>query len=133
MGPRRQPRIERPRSSDGWRQITSGRASIVVADGKRKLTFAPSFWTRAAPDLYVYLVPGTGRGGEINGGFRLARLDAVDGPQQYTIPKNVEVEPPFAVVIWCDLCEQGLGARAVHVSPAAGPGTIHASSGIESG
>ena len=90
-------------------QITSGRASIVVADGKRKLTFAPSFWTRAAPDLYVYLVPGTGRGGEINGGFRLARLDAVDGPQQYTIPKNVEVEPPFAVVIWCDLCEQAWG------------------------
>ena len=89
--------------------ITSGRATIVLAGDQRRLTFAKNFWTKAAPDLYVYLVEGAGRGGEINGGYQLARLDAVDGPQQYVIPKNVELDPPFAVVIWCDLCDKAWG------------------------
>lgn len=90
-------------------QITSGRATIVLADGQRRLTFAKNFWTKAAPDLYVYLVEGAGRGGEINGGYKLARLDYVEGSQQYVIPKNVELDPPFAVVIWCDLCDSAWG------------------------
>jgi hypothetical protein len=89
-------------------QPTSGRATLVLRGDVRRLTF-PAFRTKAAPDLYVYLVPGKGRGGDIAGGIRLARLKAVWGPQQYRIPKSVNVEMPVAVVIWCALCEAAWG------------------------
>lgn len=89
-------------------QPTSGRATLVLRGDVRRLTF-PAFRTKAAPDLYVYLVPGKGRGGDIAGGTRLARLKAVWGPQHYRIPQSVDVKMPVAVVIWCALCASAWG------------------------
>jgi Electron transfer DM13 len=90
-------------------QPTRGHVRLVLDGDRRVLTFA-RFHTQAAPELFVYLVPGSARGGAIAGGVRLGRLKAVDGPQRYAVPASVPSDGALTVVVWCALCRKPWGA-----------------------
>ena len=94
---------------DGVTQQTTGTATLVaLPDGRRKLRFE-GFSTRAAPDLFVYLVPGAS-GGEIEGGTRIDRLESVSGAQEYVLPAAAPGGEHATVVIWCDWCDRPFAA-----------------------
>ena len=94
-----------------WPTVGAARA-VRDTDGDVTLVFR-GFRTHAAPELYVYLVPG-GReaGGDIAGGTKLGRLERVSGDQRYAVPSSFALDRTASVVIWCAGCAQPWG-RAV--------------------
>jgi Electron transfer DM13 len=89
-------------------KIATGRAVLVVDGDERRLIFR-NFEIEPAPDLFVYVVPGVGLGGDIRGGTRISRLRRISGPQEYRIPDDFDVDLPMTVVIWCAACHQANG------------------------
>jgi hypothetical protein len=92
---------------------TQGRVELRRGDdGRARLTFA-GFSTHAAPELYVYVVPGAAAGGDIRGGVRIGRLRAIVGDQSYDV-RPAAVPPGRAgVVVWCDLCHKPWGVATL--------------------
>jgi hypothetical protein len=91
---------------------TWGNARLVLDGDHRVLTFS-GFHTNAAPELFVYLVPGVARGGAIDGGTKLGRLKAVDGAQRYAVPDGLADTLPVTAVVWCALCSKPWGAATL--------------------
>lgn len=79
----------------------SGRAAVVqLPDGARKLTLT-DFETDNGPDLRVYLATGDPADGDLGDYEDLGGLKGNKGDQQYTVPKDVDLERYSTVVIWC--------------------------------
>ena len=79
----------------------SGRAAIVrLPNGDRKLTIT-DFETDNGPDLRVYLSTGDPARGDLGDHEDLGGLKGNIGNQQYTVPKDVDLDRHSTVVIWC--------------------------------
>lgn len=95
---------------------TTGTVRVVkLANGQRRLVFK-GFKTHIAPELYVYLVPGTTRGGDISGGTNLGRLRTTADSEPYTIPADAEATTDASVVVWCEACKIPHGQAALDPS-----------------
>lgn len=80
----------------------TGRAAVIrVRGGQRKLTLT-NFETANGPDLFVYLVAGhPTEEGQVSDHVDLGRLKGNKGNQQYSIPRDVDLQSYSTVVIWC--------------------------------
>src|SRR6266511_2629462 len=91
---------------------TSGRAKIVrMADGSLKLELR-NLQTQEAPELYLFIAPTNGSGGERR---KIADLRSVTGDQDYSLPADVARNPHQAVIIWCGSCNKAWGSA--HLRP----------------
>ena len=93
---------------DGFIHPTSGRARLASDEAGGRTLVLRGFKTHPAPDLYIYLVPGGPKGGEIGGGTNLGRLKLIEGDQHYRVPAAFQSERA-SVVIWCAVCEVPFG------------------------
>jgi len=91
---------------------TSGQATLIVRGDERRLVLS-SFRTQPAPETYVYLVPGVDKGGEIEGGTKVAQMQVFSGRVEYSVPAGVDTDLPLTVVIWCELCETAWGTAVL--------------------
>lgn len=88
---------------------TVGSAKIVeLGNGDRRLVMA-GFETRAAPELFVYLVPGSSYGDRMGGAVQLGRLKYIEGGQTYDIPSSFHATESDTVIIWCGRCSNAFG------------------------
>lgn len=79
----------------------TGRAAVIeLPDGERKLTLT-DFETDNGPDLRVYLSTGDPADGDLGDHEDLGALKGNVGNQQYTVPKDVDLDRHSTVVIWC--------------------------------
>src|SRR5919204_3818859 len=78
-------------------QATAGRASVVERGGHRELRLV-AFHTKAAPELYLYVLQPNGKSS------LLGKLHSPGGDQTYRVPDSLDVRPGAAVVVWCDYC-----------------------------
>jgi hypothetical protein len=85
-------------------QKTTGAAVLVQRPDGTRVLHLRQFRTRAAPDLFVYLVPRASPSGEIWGGARLDSLYTSYGESSYTVPAGFDVGRDPTVVIWCNAC-----------------------------
>lgn len=86
---------------------TSGKAMIVrKADGSLKLELR-NLQTQEAPELYLFIAPTSGSGGERR---KIADLRSVTGDQDYSLPADVARNPRQAVIIWCGACNKAWGS-----------------------
>jgi hypothetical protein len=84
------------------RHAAAGKAqAIELAEGGRVLTLT-GFEVDNGPDLRVYLVAGPATTeGEVDDLVDLGGLKGNKGDQQYSIPRNVNLDRHSTVVIWC--------------------------------
>lgn len=100
-------------SFESLTQRTTGTARLVHRpDGRRVLKLA-GFSTRAAPDLFVHLVPRPSPSGEIGGGMRLDSLYPISGDSTYEVPASFDASNRPTVVIWCAACHVAFGAAVL--------------------
>ncbi|MBA3413167.1 MAG: DM13 domain-containing protein [Actinobacteria bacterium] len=96
-------------SFTGLVHSTVGSAKIVeLGNGDRRLVMA-GFETRAAPELFVYLVPGSSYGDRMGSAVKLGRLKYIEGGQAYDIPSSFQATGPSTVIIWCGRCSNAFG------------------------
>ncbi len=90
----------------------SGSVTLVrLQNGRLRLVFR-DLETKVAPDLYVYLFPGTKVGGYMEGGTKIAPLRSPVGTQAYAVPAAFDADGDVTVAIWCARCSSE-NARAV--------------------
>jgi Electron transfer DM13 len=78
-----------------------GTAAVVELPGdERKLTLT-GFETDPGPDLRVYVSTGDPASGDLGDFEDLGELKGNVGNQQYTLPRNVDLERYSTVVVWC--------------------------------
>ena len=91
---------------------TRGTATVVeLSNGSRRLLLR-DFSTRLAPDLFVYVVPGSSYGERISQGTKVSRLRFAVGNQAYDLPEKTPLKG--TVVIWCALCSSAWGRAELH-------------------
>ena len=99
-------------------QRTTGTARIVHrADGSRVLRLT-GFRTRAAPDLFVHVVPRPSPSGEIAGSTRLDSLYTSFGDSTYDVPVGLDLGRRPTVVIWCGACHVAFAAAVLQPATA---------------
>jgi len=93
----------------GLAHPTEGTAAVVEQGGELVLTLS-DFRTDPGPDLFVYVVPGSSSGDDVDGGARLGRLKGNIGNQQYAIPAGLDLAGGATVVVWCRAFSVSFGA-----------------------
>lgn len=86
---------------EGVAHSARGTARVIRTPGRRVLTLT-GFEVSNGPDLRVYVVPGPARTEEEVDDFRdLGALKGNKGNQQYDLPRQIDLDRPHTVVIWC--------------------------------
>ena len=86
---------------EGVAHSARGTARVIRTPGRRVLTLT-GFEVSNGPDLRVYVVAGPARSeGEVDEFSDLGALKGNKGNQQYDLPREVDLDRPHTVVIWC--------------------------------
>ena len=94
-------------------QKTTGAAVLVERRDGTRVLHLRHFRTRAAPDLFVHLVPRASPAGEIWGGVVLDSLYTSYGESSYTVPAGFDLGRSPTVVIWCGACHVAFAAAVL--------------------
>ena len=94
-------------------QKTTGTAVLVQRRDGARVLHLRGFRTRAAPDLFVHLVPRPSPAGEIYGGVRLDSLYTSYGESSYAVPADFDLDSRPTVVIWCGACHVAFAAAVL--------------------
>ena len=94
---------------------TSGVAQVIeVNGGARRVVTLTQFETSAGPDLRVYLAPAdANQDSRGEGSVDLGALKGNIGNQQYTIPRDANLNQLTTVIVWCRAFSVGFGAATL--------------------
>lgn len=95
----------------------NGSWSIVEKNGANVLVLGPSFKTKSAPDLKIFL--STNQLSELNGrnatngSVLISPLKSNKGAQEYVIPANIDISQYQSLIIHCEAYSKLWGGSAL--------------------